>query len=250
MINDRGGCDSLASTRRPLNQAKRLLKNALNGIHLGVIDLGKTRSGEALRHLRAENLRFEFMTEEFMVLDVVFSDVWEVKRERTHNISTDTFFVDGKCLHGQLHPIEAGRLPNEVPSDVQSLRSQATYSSGIPMFAATGPFGAAMPCGANGGKHSAYGSSASSIISQDTGPSGSVTDNSSVIGASERATSSMAYSQSDRLRRRASFSSSSVAGASDLGSISQYDYKSQDDAADMDDMKSQYAGTQSGVTVF
>jgi regulator of nonsense transcripts 1 len=137
-----------------------------------------------------------------------------------------------------------------IPSDVQSLRSQATYSSGLPMFAATGPFGAAMPRGGNGGKRSAYGSYASSIISQDAGPSGSVTDNSSVIGASERASSSMAYSQSDRLRRRASFSNSSVAGTSDLGSISQYDYKSQDDAADMDDMKSQYAGTQAGVTVF
>jgi regulator of nonsense transcripts 1 len=35
-----------------------------------------------------------------------------------------------------------------------------------------------------------------------------------------------------------------------MGSMSQYDYKSQDEAADMDDMKSQYAGTQSGVTVF
>ena len=64
---------------------------------------------------------------------------------------------------------------------------------------------------------------------------------------SDRA-SSMAYSQSDRLHRRSSFSS--MAGTSDLGSLSQYDYKSQDDTTDMDDMKSQYTGTQSGVTVF
>lgn len=60
----------------------------------------------------------------------------------------------------------------------------------------------------------------------------------------------IAYSQSDRLRRRTSFGSASVTGQSDLGSLSQYDYKSQDDAADLDDMKSQYAGTQNGVTVF
>jgi len=118
------------------------------------------------------------------------------------------------------------------------------------MFAATGPFGPGIPRGGNGAKRSAYGSYASSIISQDAGPSsatdsGSVTG--SVVGPSDRG-SAVAYSQSDRLRRRASFSS--VAGASDVGSISQYDYKSQDEAADMDDMKSQYAGTQAGVTVF
>ena len=85
-------------------------------------------------------------------------------------------------------------------------------------------------------------------MSQDVGPS--VTDNSSVVGGSGP---SLTYSQSDRLRRRTSFGSASVidTGQSDLGSLSsQYDYKSQDDAGDLDDMKSQYAGTQNGVTVF
>jgi regulator of nonsense transcripts 1 len=118
------------------------------------------------------------------------------------------------------------------------------------MFA-SGPFGPGIPRGVNGAKRSTYGSYASSIISQDAGPPGSVTDTSSVVGSavgtSDRV-NGIAYSQSDRLRRRTSFSS--VAGASDVGSMSQYDYKSQDEAADMDDMKSQYAGTQSGVTVF
>ncbi|CAL1705459.1 unnamed protein product [Somion occarium] len=135
-----------------------------------------------------------------------------------------------------------------IPSDMQSLRSQATYSSGLPMFAANSPFGPGIPR-SNGAKRSTYGSYASSIISQDVGPGG--TDTASVtgsaIGMSDRA-SSLAYSQSDRLRRRASFSS--LAGASDLGSISQYDYKSQDDSTDVDDMKSQYTGTQSGITTF
>lgn len=136
-----------------------------------------------------------------------------------------------------------------IPSDVQSLRSQATYSSGLPVFAASGPFGPGMqrPSGA---KRSTYGSYASSIISQDVGTGG--TDTASVIGSaigpSDRSASSMAYSQSDRLRRRSSFSS--TAGTSDMGSLSQYDYKSQDDGTDLDDMKSQYTGTQSGVTVF
>jgi regulator of nonsense transcripts 1 len=113
------------------------------------------------------------------------------------------------------------------------------------MFSAPGPFGPGIPRGANGAKRSTY-SYASSIVSQDAGPS--VTDNGSVIGGGSSV--NMAYSQSDRLRRRTSFGSASVAGASDLGSLSQYDYKSQDEATDMDDMKSQYAGTQSGVTVF
>lgn len=115
------------------------------------------------------------------------------------------------------------------------------------MFSAPGPFGPGIPRGANGAKRSTY-SYASSIVSQDVGPS--VTDNSSVIGGDRGSTVSMAYSQSDRLRRRTSFGSASVAGASDLGSLSQYDYKSQDESADLDDVKSQYAGTQSGVTVF
>ncbi|THH20883.1 hypothetical protein EW146_g550 [Bondarzewia mesenterica] len=131
---------------------------------------------------------------------------------------------------------------NYIPSDVQSLRSQATYSSGLPMFSASGPFAAGMQRGSGGVKRSAYGSYASSIISQD-GPA----DSSSIIvgGPSDR----VAYSQSDRLRRRTSFSS--VAGTSEIGSMSSaYDYKSQDEAADLDDMKSQYAATQSGVTAF
>jgi len=135
-----------------------------------------------------------------------------------------------------------------IPSDAQSLRSQATYSSGLPMFAANGPFGAGMQRGPTA-KRGQYGSYASSIISQE-GPAG--TDSSSVVGSSvgtsDRRSTSMAYSQSDRLRRRTSFSS--IAGTSDMGSLSQYDYKGQDDISDLDDVKSQYTGTQAGVTVF
>ena len=128
-----------------------------------------------------------------------------------------------------------------IPSDMQSVRSQATYSSGIPMFAGTGgPFGSTR---SNGVKRASY---ASSIISQDAGPT---TDSGSVVG-SVSGGPSLAFSQSDRLRRRGSFGSASVTGTSDIGSVSQYDYKSQDDLGDMDDMKSQYTGTQSGVTVF
>ena len=131
---------------------------------------------------------------------------------------------------------------NYIPSDVQSLRSQATYASGLPVFTASGPFNA-------GGvsKRSAYGGSyAPSIVSQ-----GGAGDSGSVIGVGGGGVSErVGYAQSDRLRRRGSFGS--VAGASEVGSLlsSGFDYKSQDEAADMDDMKSQYAATQSGVTAF
>ena len=131
-----------------------------------------------------------------------------------------------------------------IPSDVQSLKSQATYSSGLPAFTGgSGPFNPNSR-GAGSSKRSAYGGYASSVISQDT-RAGAASDAVSVIGSqapSER-TSSVAYSQSDRIRRRASFSSTS-----DMGSLSTYDYKSQEDAADLDDMRSQYSA--SGVTEF
>ncbi|KAF8635544.1 hypothetical protein AX17_003927 [Amanita inopinata Kibby_2008] len=133
-----------------------------------------------------------------------------------------------------------------IPSDVQSLRSQATYASALPMFGAPGPYGPGMSRGVNGAKRSTYGY-ASSIVSQDAGH-GPADNNSIINGGGSNI--NVAYSQSDRIRRRGSFGSASVAGASDIGSISQYDYKSQDESADLDDMKSQYTGTQSGVTVF
>ncbi|KAG8801148.1 hypothetical protein FRC17_006710, partial [Serendipita sp. 399] len=127
-----------------------------------------------------------------------------------------------------------------IPSDMQSLKSQATYSSGLPAFSgAAGPFNTN---GAGSSKRSAYGGYASSIISQDIRASKD-SDAGSVIGSqapSERA-SSIAFSQSDRIRRRNSFSSTS-----DMGSLS--DYKSQDDPADLDDLRSQYSA--SGITEF
>ncbi|KAG1893281.1 uncharacterized protein F5891DRAFT_986031 [Suillus fuscotomentosus] len=95
-----------------------------------------------------------------------------------------------------------------IPSDVQSLRSQATYSSGLPPYVCSGCSGVE--------ERSAYGSYASSIISQDAGPPSTAS-----IGGS-----AMAFSQSDRLQRRGSFSS--AAGASDMASMSGYDYKSRD----------------------
>lgn len=68
---------------------------------------------------------------------------------------------------------------------------------------------------------------ASSIISQEPSSSASVGGG-------------LTFNQSDRLRSR----SPSLSSQFDM------DYKSQDENGDYDDVKSQYAGTQSGVTVF
>lgn len=103
----------------------------------------------------------------------------------------------------------------------------------------------------NGSKRTGFGGYASSIISQDLGASsisaGSVVGGSTA--ASERSVANIAYSQSDRLRRR--LSQSSLAGVSDLGSnLSALDYKTQDEAIDLDDIRSQYSQSQSSFTEF
>lgn len=132
---------------------------------------------------------------------------------------------------------------HHIPVDLQS---QATYSSGIPAFAANGGPYSQVPRNGVGAKRHPYGGYASSVISQDVG-SAVMNDGSSVVGAPVRA-GNMAFSQSDRLRRR--LSQSSMGGASDLGSLSTFDYKSQDDAVDLDDVRSQYSHSQAGVTEF
>jgi regulator of nonsense transcripts 1 len=100
-----------------------------------------------------------------------------------------------------------------------------------------------------GPKRATYASYASSIISQDVAGAPGGTDASSVAGSQFDPNSSIVFSQSDRLRRRNSLTS--MAGTSDVGSLSVYDYKSQDSVIDADDSESQYShSVQSGVTEF
>ncbi|KAG9018942.1 hypothetical protein FRB90_008136 [Tulasnella sp. 427] len=134
---------------------------------------------------------------------------------------------------------------NYIPTDLQS---QATYSSGIPAFAAGGAPYSQVPRGTAGSKRGGYGGYASSVISQDVG-SGTINDTSSVIGSSVASSrDNISYNQSDRLRRR--LSQGSLAASSELGSFVASDYKSHDDALDLDDVRSQYSQSQSGVTEF
>jgi regulator of nonsense transcripts 1 len=143
-----------------------------------------------------------------------------------------------------------------ISPDSQSVKSQRTYTSGQPNFAAAaGSFaqGSFAQNGqrVNGTKRAGFSGYASSVISQDIGASS--IDTNSVVGASaapsERSVANITYSQSDRVRRR--LSQSSAAGVSDLDShLSTLDYKSQGDGVDLDDMHSQYSQSQSGLTDF
>lgn len=128
-----------------------------------------------------------------------------------------------------------------IPTDAQSMKSQATYSSGLPTF--THPTSYTNGHRANGVPKRAPlgGGYASSIISQDIGAG--TTDAGSVVGGGTASTH-LSYSQADRLRRR--LSQSSFAGASDLGSaLSGVDYKSQEGGVD-EDLRSQYGQSNSG----
>lgn len=113
-----------------------------------------------------------------------------------------------------------------IASDAQSVRSQATYSSGLPTFSQSG-----YPNGVKRGA-SSY---ASSTLSQDLL---SATDNQSIrddASSVAGGASSIAYSQADRLRR------SSL-------SMSDNDYMIGLRLQDDDDGRSNYTASQSGTT--
>ena len=71
VINDRSRSNGFASARGSLDQADRLLKDTLDSIHLGVVELRQTRGSEALGHLGTKNLRLKLMTEELVILFIV-----------------------------------------------------------------------------------------------------------------------------------------------------------------------------------
>ncbi|GAA6060133.1 hypothetical protein JCM10212_001430 [Sporobolomyces blumeae] len=114
---------------------------------------------------------------------------------------------------------------SSIPSDAQSVRSQATYSSGLPTFSQAG---SAYPSAV---KRSAS-SYASSTFSQDllsSNDASSIRDDSSSVAGGGIAASSIGFSQADRL---------SLADAAS-------DYKSQAGWRDDEsDMRSAYAGSQ------
>lgn len=111
-----------------------------------------------------------------------------------------------------------------IPSDAQSVRSQATYASGLPTFSQSG---SSYPPSVKRGATSSY---ASSTFSQDllSHDSASVRDDASSVAGGPAG--SIAYSQADRLR-------------DDAGE----DYKSQLGWVD-DDARSTFSTSQSGVT--
>lgn len=120
-----------------------------------------------------------------------------------------------------------------IPSDAQSIRSQATYSSGLPTFSQS-----TYPSSVKRGLSSSY---ASSTFSQDltNGDSNSTRDDASSVGGVESIDggSSIAYSQADRLRRASLSLSDAVS----------FDYKSEISWRDDDDRSEISSG---GVTEY
>lgn len=101
-----------------LNETDRLLQYAFDGIHLGVIELGKSGCGKSteaqwttnnsslhdrpLWHLRLQHLWLELMAKEFVILDIKIPlNVWKLTiLGSTYNITADTLLIYGKGLHG------------------------------------------------------------------------------------------------------------------------------------------------------
>lgn len=122
-----------------------------------------------------------------------------------------------------------------IPSDARSVRSQATYSSGLPTFSQSG---SSYPAGVKRGP-SSY---ASSTFSQDllgSHDSQSVRDDASSVAGGGVGGSSVAYSQADRLRRASMSLSDAVS-----------DYKSQEGGWRDDDDRSTYTASQAGTTEY
>jgi regulator of nonsense transcripts 1 len=129
-----------------------------------------------------------------------------------------------------------GYIGGEAPT---ARAPPAPYAAGLPAFA-PGPY--------RGGAKRGY---AASLVSQDAAGAGSAYGPADTASVAAPSASSIAYSQSDRLRRgrRGSGASSWAGTGSELGSVAGYDYKSTDDGDD--DVKSQYtAQSQAGVTVY
>ncbi|KAM0792340.1 ATP-dependent helicase NAM7 [Microbotryomycetes sp. NB124-2] len=120
---------------------------------------------------------------------------------------------------------------SSIPSDAQSVRSQATYSSGLPSFSQSGS--SVYSNGIKRGAASSYASSAYSQGFMSSNDAGSMRDDaSSIAGGGDRA-STIALSQADRL--------------SMADSMSNFDYKSSQGDFD-DDTRSSFAGSQAGTT--
>lgn len=120
-----------------------------------------------------------------------------------------------------------------IPSDAQSVRSQATYSSGLPTFSQAG---SSYPNGVKRGASSYASSTFSQDLLSHTDSQSVRDDASSVAGGGA---SSIAFSQADRLRRN----SLSLSDA-----VSSFDYKSQRD--DDDDRSTTYTTSQAGTTEY
>ncbi|SGZ22232.1 BQ5605_C022g09458 [Microbotryum silenes-dioicae] len=126
---------------------------------------------------------------------------------------------------------------SSIPSDAQSVRSQATYSSGMPTFSQAG---SAYPGSIKRGASSYASSTLSQDLHSHASDTASVRDDVSSINGGTAG--SLAFSQADRLRRDEEFEASSA-------------YKSLGERAwsshgDDDDASSQYTVSAAGTTEY
>ena len=101
VVDDSCRCHSLASTGRTLDQTKRLLQDALNGVDLRAVEFWETRNTELARHLSLHRSSRNFVT-----------------KEAVEDVARNTHLVDGEGLHGVLHTVERGGLPDVIGGEV------------------------------------------------------------------------------------------------------------------------------------
>mmetsp|Transcript_22974 Transcript_22974/g.59977 ORF Transcript_22974/g.59977 Transcript_22974/m.59977 type:complete len:287 (-) Transcript_22974:691-1551(-) len=113
MVNDGRRRDCLAGTGRPLDQRERPLEHRFDGINLRMVQLRQTRSRKILRQLALQRLLLEFVPKKSMV-----------------DVPGHGGLIDGKVLHGILHPIKRDALPDVLRHKVNgAVHRHLTFSN-------------------------------------------------------------------------------------------------------------------------
>src|SRR5690242_5838417 len=89
VVDDGSGSNCLSRTWRALDQAQRLLQNALYCVDLTAVQLWKAWHTKLARNGNLHGCRSYLMAKEAM-----------------ENVTGDTHLIDGKGFHGMLHAVE------------------------------------------------------------------------------------------------------------------------------------------------
>mmetsp|Transcript_99127 Transcript_99127/g.206634 ORF Transcript_99127/g.206634 Transcript_99127/m.206634 type:complete len:346 (+) Transcript_99127:1539-2576(+) len=100
VVHDGRARHRFSSAGRPLDEVKRALHGLLDGVGLGVIQLGQVGSREMPRKCRSHCLSLHIMTQQSVVEE-----------------TGDARVIDGERPHGSLHTVEGGRFPDELDTE-------------------------------------------------------------------------------------------------------------------------------------